>query len=419
MNKPKRIRTDAAESECSLIGSVLLDPSELDRVSGQVSQRDFLDDQLGRLYSVLVDRHDAGLPINDPVLLLDSAKQIFGEPASATLGELFEREPTAAHARFYAEKVVEASKLRRLEQIALGIIDRCQDQSQTSQDIEGFVDCQLESIGCETAKATTNIHQAGLGLIAELETPSNRRPVFSGIESVDCIAGGLLAGELGIIAARPGNGKTSFAMQIAKRLAEQNRPVLFVSLEMKATELVARVLCGMTGTESQYLRRGQANTQKLAEANAELDGLPLTIFDPPTATIQRIRATAKIQRASLGLDLLVVDYIGLIEPRDRSVPRTEQVGEITAGFKRLAKELGIPVIALCQLNRGADGAEPMLSHLRESGNVEQDADVVLFLHRTAPGSNRFRLIIGKHRHGQTGAIEVKFDEKRTRFSEWL
>ena len=198
----------------------------------------------------------------------------------------------------------------------------------------------------------------------ELNTPTTRRPVFTGIERFDRVAGGLLPGELEIIAARPGNGKTSLAMQIGNRLARLDRPVLFVSLEMRAAELVGRLLCGSTGIDSRHLRRGQVDPAKFADEIADMAGTPLTIFDPPAATMQRIRAVAKMQKAATGLELLIVDYIGLVQPRDRKIPRHEQVAEITGGLKQLAKELDTPVIALCQLNREADGADPKLSHLR-------------------------------------------------------
>ena len=402
--------------EEAIIGCVLLDPTILDSVGGELSATDFADDQLGKLFAVMVDRHDAGLPANDTALLIPDARPIFGETAAGTLAELATKVPHAAHAIFYAKQISEASRRRQLSAIGTEIVTRCEDATETVEGVTGFASARLESIGADATSQATNIHDAGEALVAELLRPSTRRPVMTGIDSVDQVAGGLLPGELEIIAARPGNGKTSFAMQIAKRLADQSRPVLFVSLEMQATELVGRILCGIANVDSRHLRRGQVEPAKIANANAELEGLPLTVFDPPTATMQQIRAVAKMQAASAGLDALFVDYIGLVQPRDRRQPRTEQVSEITAGLKRLAKELAVPVFALCQLNRQADGAEPKLSHLRESGSVEQDADVVVFIHRVNQ-SNEFKLIIGKHRHGETGSLSVTFDAKATRFDD--
>jgi replicative DNA helicase len=417
---PRRDHADITEIERCLIGSVILDPQELDGVSGLVSSRDFFDIEMGKFWTTLVDRRDAGLPVNDSALLLESAKQIFGLNAVATVEELFHKMPHAVHAKFYACQVIEASKLRALTTIAEEIAARCTDTTENADNIANYANGQLEAIGCENAIVATAF-DAGRELIGELRQPEKRIPIFTGIESVDRAAGGLLPGELQIIAARPGNGKTSLAMQVAKWTAEKGRPVLFVSLEMKSTELVCRTLCGMTEIESRTLRRGEAlqtDIDRLEKANHDLESLPFRIFDPPTATVQRIRATARMQAASAaGLDLLVVDYIGLVEPRDKRQQRNEQVSEITAALKRLAKEINIPVIALCQLNREADGSEPRLSHLRESGSIEQDADVVLFLHRLEPGGNEFKLIVGKHRHGDTGALTITFDGKRTRFDD--
>lgn len=402
---------DITPSERALVGSILLERTILDTLSSQIGASDFFDQQLGKLYSILVDRNDADLP-SDPVALLPTAKEIFGETASATLSELFLEVPNIGHVDYYASQVIEASKKRKLELIA----DSIRDDSRSADKAVEHAISQLESIGSRESGSVTSAYDAGTELIDSLSENESRRPVFTGIDTVDQIVGGLLPGELQIIAGRPGSGKTAFAMQVAKKQSDAFRPVLYVSAEMTKSELVARVLCGITGIDSRIIRRGQASDQMMAqlkEANADLDETPLLIYDKPAPTVQKIRALAKIQKANGGLDLLVVDYIGLMTPRDRRVSRHEQVGEITGMLKQIAKELSVPVIALSQLNREADGAEPKLSHLRESGSIEQDADIVLFIHRSGDQS---KLIVGKHRHGDTGIFSITFDAARTRFT---
>lgn len=403
------------KSEEALIGSLMLDPSQIDRIGSDLSAADFADDQLGKLFAVMQDFHDAGKPAGDTVLLKPAARKIFGESSEQILAELFTKVPHPDHAHYYAEHIRDASRRRKFDNVGAEIRDRC-SRGEDSKEIAKYVEAILPTIDNGSQTRPTTAYDAAVGLISELgETSSRRRPVRTGIDRVDRIAGGLMPGELEIIAARPGNGKTSLAMQVAMFTAEQDRPVLVVSLEMTASELVGRVLCGATGVASSQVRQRGVDPNQFNNALLELKELPLTIFDPPTATMRQIRAVAKMQSAAGGLELLVIDYIGLVQPRDRRLQRTEQVAEITAAMKQLAKEIDVPVIALCQLNRQADGATPILSHLRESGAIEQDADVVVFLHRE--DETNFKLIIAKHRHGDTGEIPVAFDGAKTRFSD--
>ena len=238
-----------------------------------------------------------------------------------------------------------------------------------------------------------------------------------------------MPGELGILAARPAMGKTALAMQKALHNARQGRRVLFVSLEMRNRELARRLLCQEAELDSRLLRGRRVDAAaraRLQAAHEELAGLPIRLWDPASATLAEIRGVARHMRATGGLYLLIVDYLGLIKPSadSKRLQRHEQVQQTSAGLKELAKELCIPVLALCQLNREADGEEPRLSHLRESGAIEQDADMVLLLHhpereQSKSGNQKKRiayLIIGKHRHGETGRIKLQWHPSETRFS---
>jgi replicative DNA helicase len=195
---------------------------------------------------------------------------------------------------------------------------------------------------------------------------------------------------------------------------------------MRDAELVRRILCSRADTDSRDLRSGtldKRQRESLVGAMLSLDGLPLRVWSPASASLAEIRAVARHEKATAGLGLLVVDYVGVVRPDDRRLPRYEQVSQISSGLKALAKELETPIIALAQLNREADGNEPKLSHLRESGSIEQDADVVLLVHHPqttgvsrGDGIRTAHVIVAKHRHGETGRVSLFWDPRATRFS---
>jgi replicative DNA helicase len=197
---------------------------------------------------------------------------------------------------------------------------------------------------------------------------------------------------------------------------------------MTKSELTSRVVCGHAGVDSRKKRRNELNQSErgqIVEAVRELHGIPLSIIDKPGICIEEICAVARVEARRSPLDLVVVDYIGLVKPSDKTRQRNEQVAEITFALKNLAKELSLPVVALSQLNRQADDSPPKMSHLRESGAVEQDADIVLFLHPEQAMSDNISLICGKHRHGTAGSLELTrnglkmlFDEK-IRYTEFV
>jgi replicative DNA helicase len=253
---------------------------------------------------------------------------------------------------------------------------------------------------------------------------------MTGLAKLDEAMGAMLPGEMVVIAARPGQGKSALGVQIAMHAAERGRPGLIVSLEMRDTELVKRKLCEFAELDSRDVRSGRLSDehrQQLHDAAQQLTDLPLRLWSPPSATLADIRAVARRAKAKGGLQLLVVDYLGLVRPgsEDRRLPRFEQVQNISAGLKSLSKELNLPVISLCQLNREADQSAPRLSHLRESGAIEQDADLVIFLHHPEspahiageqPYAQTVNVIVAKHRHGQVGKVSLLWHPRETRFS---
>ncbi|WDI42107.1 DnaB-like helicase C-terminal domain-containing protein [Bremerella sp. P1] len=242
---------------------------------------------------------------------------------------------------------------------------------------------------------------------------------MTGLQSHDEMCGGFLGSEMIILAGRPGEGKTVFGMQISKHAAMRGTKTLFVSLEMKDQELVSRMLCGMSGVNSLLIRNGtytEDHTLQIEEASSTIGVLPLYVWDKAASTVAKIRAVAKQMKSDDSLDFLVVDYLGKVKPSDYRVSRVDQIGQIARDLKDLAKELDIPVLVLCQLNRGADDEVPKLKNLADSADVEREADVVLFLHPDRK-SGRTKLIIAKHRHGETGLLEIQHDKRRMCFVE--
>jgi replicative DNA helicase len=258
--------------------------------------------------------------------------------------------------------------------------------------------------------------------------------IETGFRDFDSLTGGLHDSELVILAARPSMGKTALALNIAEHVSLQLQTgVLFVSLEMSSIELADRMLCSSAEVNGQRLRNGTISNEdrrKLVEKAAEMSGSPLFVDDSPSRTITEIAASARRLKRKAGLGLVVIDYLQLIEPDNARDPRQEQVAKIARRLKGLARELKVPVLCLAQLNRQAEASrdnKPRLSHLRESGAIEQDADVVMFIHREeyyqtndedrAKVAGQAELIIAKQRNGPIGDIKLSWVRDFTRFRD--
>lgn len=248
--------------------------------------------------------------------------------------------------------------------------------------------------------------------------PTGVVPCVPGLSSVVPVFAG---GELVLIAARPAVGKTAIALALARGAAEAGAGVLFCSLEMPAAQLAERLVAAESGADAQALRLGRVpmrEMDRLMDARKLLGGLPVWIDDAPSQDAARICGTARRMAARHGLGLAVVDYAGLVKPADPKRPRHEQVGEVSATLKGLAKDLGIPVVLLSQLNREVEGradGKPRLSDLRDSGSLEQDADTVILLHRPDITRDELALIVAKQRSGPTGEASCIFQRERLRF----
>lgn len=428
--------SDLVKCESGVCGSAILDPRVLDRIAAIASPEDFSDPDYGQMYGGLRILHEAGKPIHDPTVLQPELRRLGVREeliSSAALMRLVNETIHAGHAVYYAEEIAEAARLRRLLVTGDELRRRSTEPDAKAADIRQWLESQLAKLDRTQPHNMRLIGDVAATAIASVDAAveSRARPgLMTGISNLDETAGATMPGEVNIIAARTGVGKTSLAVQIAEHNAKHGRPVVMVSLEMESTELALRMVCGRAEIDSRDLRSSRINEQerqRLHAAKAELDGLPLLVWSPPTATLAEIRGVARYAKATSGLQLLVVDYLGLIKPAadEKRLQRYEQVSAVTAGLKSLAKELGIVVLGLCQLNREADSNEPRLSHLRESGSIEQDADAVWLIHHppsTTPTASQdvyargCSLIIAKHRHGQTGRVQLLWHPSETRFS---
>ncbi len=427
------------EAEKSVLGSILLLPEVFDEVALVVRAKDFYSDANRTIYEHLLVMHDDGKSI-DPMLLVESlrrAEQYEAIGGAAYLAEIAQMVPTAAHAEYYARIVAEKAVLRSLIHAGTDIVHDAYDPTlETRQALsraEEKVFGILESRGSGDLSSISDVlHESLERIDARLDNQHACGGIETGFEDYDQLTGGLQNSELIILAARPSMGKTALAMNITEHVSVQlNVPVLFVSLEMSALELGDRLLCSVAEVNGHRLRNGTITSderRKLVKSAGEISTAPLFIDDSPSRTMTEISANARRLKRSKGLGLIVIDYLQLIEPDNSRDPRQEQVAKIARRLKGLARELTIPVLCLAQLNRQVEASrdnKPQLSHLRESGAIEQDADVVMFVHReeyyqsNEEDRERVRgqadLLVRKQRNGPTGDVKLAWIHDFTRF----
>jgi replicative DNA helicase len=429
----------AVEAERAVLGSVLLLPEVFDEVALVVRPDDFYDDANRQLYEQLHAMHDGGHRI-DLMLLVDRLKKADIYEAcggAAYLAEIGREVPTAAHAEFYAKIVADKAVLRSLIHASVDIQQSAYDPAAETREILGKAEERifgiLENRGSGQTSPIAEVLQQSLDRIdARMDHQHAFGGVPTGFDDFDTMTGGLQKSELVILAARPSMGKTALAMNMAEHASMHGRvPTLFVSLEMSAIELGDRLLCSVAGVNGNRLRNGtitQDERRQLIHAAGEISQAPLFIDDSPSRTMTEIAANARRLKRRDGLGLIVVDYLQLIDPDNPRDPRQEQVSKISRRLKGLARELQVPVLCLAQLNRQVESSssnKPQLSHLRESGAIEQDADVVMFVHRdeyyqtSEEDRERVRgeadLLVRKQRNGPTGDVKLTWVHEHTRF----
>ena len=426
------------DAERAVIGSILLDPDMIDEVADSVRSDDFYDDKNRRLFQTLLDMRTLGYSV-DLTLLVERLRkncdleEVGGE---AYLAELMTAVHVSAHARHYASIVKDRSDRRALRSAGESIVEDAAALDVSTKDAISRGEARIFAINdkrsSKGAESMRDVVFDALQLVDE-RSKGKRDGISTGFVDLDAMIGGLRASELTVIAARPSMGKTAFATNIADYVAvEEKKSVLFFSLEMAKAELALRMICARGRVPSSHLRGSLSSRDAKAftEASSRLSESRLYIDDSPSRTVSEIGAIARRLKKKEGLDLVFIDYLGLIEPDNPRDSRQEQVAKISRRLKGLARELNVPVCCLSQLNRMTELAKdnrPRLSHLRESGAIEQDADVVLFVHReeyyhTAQESEEKNLkglaeiIVAKDRNGPVGSVTLAWNNKYTLFA---
>ena len=442
-----KVPPHSVEAEQSLLGALLLDNQAFDRIADLVTAEDFYRDDHRRIWRHVAKLVEAGRPA-DVVTVAESIeasedKDKAGGPAY--LAALAQNTPSALNIRRYAELVRERSVQRRLAHVATGIAESA--LAPGGKDVGQLLD-EAESKIFQIAESGARKDQGLLGIspvLAEVferidhlhsqENPSDITGVPTGFTDLDHRTAGFQPGDLIIIAGRPSMGKTAFALNVAEHVAlhpSTRLPVAVFSMEMSASQLAMRMLASMAKIDAHKLRTGRLTNEEwpnLTDAIDRLNQTSIHIDETPALNALELRARARRMKREYGkLGLVIVDYLQLMSSHGQGENRATEISEISRSLKALAKELKVPVIALSQLSRAVEqrnDRRPVMSDLRESGAIEQDADVILFIYRDevyAPdkeeAKGRAEVIIGKQRNGPIGKIDLTFLGRFTRFANF-
>jgi len=424
------------DAEKSLLGAVLIDEETLADISEHVTAKDFYEKRHAIIYSGMIRLYEKHKPV-DLLTLTEELKrkdEIETIGGSAYLTELTNYVPTAAHAEAYAELVAQKAVRRRLIKASGEISELGYNEETTTQELLEKAEAELFSVSDQSLKqdlvSIESILTESFDRMEELHRNKGAlRGVRTGWRDLDNMTAGLQRSDLIILAARPAMGKTTMVTNLAYNVATvAKQPVLFFSLEMSKEQLVDRMLADASGVDAWNIRTGNLSDDdfsKLSEAMGEMAEAPIFIDDTPGVSVLEMRTKARRAAHEQPLGLIIVDYLQLMQGSGRSDGnRVQEVSEISRGLKLIARELNVPVIALSQLSRSVESRSPQipqLADLRESGSIEQDADIVMFIYREAyynPETERENitdLILAKHRNGPTGKVELYFHPERLRF----
>ncbi|MDB5224800.1 MAG: replicative helicase, replicative helicase [Candidatus Adlerbacteria bacterium] len=432
-----RVPPQSLESEKALLGALMIRPEGMIDTTDVLSPDAFYSEKHRILYAAMMTLYGKNEPIDIESVraCLADNKQLDGIGGVSYLAELVSNVPAASNAVFYGNQVQKKFMLRQLidagEYIAEIGFDEGEDLEETLDKAEKKI---YEVTETPTLTKFTSIRETLHDAWARLEhlhqNKDALRGIRTGFKDMDNLLAGLQKSDLIILAARPSMGKTALALDIARNAAVQNNVTVGVfSLEMSAQQLVDRMVSAEAKVNSWSLRTGniteQGDFDRIKDAYERLSNAPIFIDDQPGNNILKMRSVARRLKKENGLGLIVVDYLQLMAPTQskNSDNVVQQVTEISRSLKNLARELDVPVLALSQLSRAVEQrrGKPRLSDLRDSGSIEQDADVVMFIHRddkmneTSDRPNIAEIMIEKHRNGPVGSIELYFDDKRTSF----
>jgi len=430
-----RVPPNDVEAEKALLGSILLSPKGLNEILDFLVSDDFYSLRHKKIFAAMSDLNARSEPVDLVSLTsyLKERKMLESAGGSAYLAELTAGVPSSSNLKYYAELVHRKAGLRNFIDSADKISALGYREHEQFEDMMDQAQKIIFSIGNYTQKKFTAIKdtlsEAWERFDKLSKSDGTLRGVATGFADLDNKLAGLQKSDLIILAARPSMGKTSLALDIARHVAcKSNTPVGIFSLEMSTQQLVERIIAAESLVDSWKLRTGKIHAEEeFARIRDALDALsraPIYIDDEPSNNINRMRSEARRLKAEHNLGLIIVDYLQLMVPRKETDSMVQQVTEISRSLKALARELDVPVLALSQLNRSVEqrGGRPRLSDLRDSGSIEQDADVVMFIHRerdeaTQTKEGMAEILIEKHRNGPTGKVDLYFDEKRISFSD--
>ncbi|MEJ5198508.1 MAG: replicative DNA helicase [Anaerolineae bacterium] len=437
MNPPDKTIPANPEAEEAVLGSLLIDPDAIIKVASFLEPDDFYREKNGWIYQAILDLHERREPADFVTLVdeLERRNQLQQVGGAAYITSLINSVPTAVHVEHYAHIVERTATLRRLIAAAGQIAALAYEEA---EDVDEVVDRAEQLIFNVSERRIrrdlTPVRQIMHTVVDRLDYLHRHKGdllgVPSGFSKLDKLLGGFQKSDLIILAARPGVGKTSLALNIAVNAAKRyGQRVAFFSLEMSSEQLVQRLLAAETGINQQRLRLGEIADDEwpiLMEAAGVLSETLLFIDDTPAVSALELRTKARRLQAEHGLDMVIVDYLQLMRSDTRSENRVQEISYISRSLKSLARELEVPLIALSQLSRAVESRsdhKPVLSDLRESGAIEQDADVVMFIYReemvkeNTERKNIADVIVAKHRNGPTDTVPLYFDKTLTRFAD--
>jgi len=432
-----RVPPQNMEAEQSVLGGILLDNQALNAAQEILSDSDFYSDAHKKIFRAMQDLADRGEPV-DLITLSDhlrDKKQLDQVGGAAYLASLVDSVPSAANISYYAKIVREKAILRSLISSATDILTKSYEQASEVDDILDEAEHAIFEISQNKIRRSfyplKEIIKDSFRTIERLyESKELITGVPTGFDKFDELTSGLQRSDLIIIAGRPSMGKTAFALNIARHAAvESNIPVAIFSLEMSKEQIAMRLLSSTAKVDSQRIRKGflgEMDWPKLTNAAGLLSEAPLFIDDTPALTVLEMKAKSRRLKAEHGLGLIIIDYLQLMRGTAYRESREQEISEISRSLKALAKELNVPVIALSQLNRKVEdrtNRRPQMADLRESGAIEQDADVIVFIYRDEvynksednPKKGIAEIIIAKQRNGPISTVELAFLEKYTSF----
>ncbi|MBQ8911917.1 MAG: replicative DNA helicase, partial [Clostridia bacterium] len=422
------------EAEQSVLGSIMIDPESFTGIAGSINYTDFYLEEHRDIYLAMQKLFLQSRQI-DPVTLIDMLVEGGIKDRDRTVAYvkvLAEAVPTAANIADYARIVRNKSLLRQLIGVCGEISDMAFDEQDEAKDVLSAAESKITAISDENISGDfTHIRDVLIEAHAEITELSKNKGktngCMTGYGKVDQVLIGLGKGDLVLVGARPGMGKTSFALNLGTNIAHSTgKAVCIFSLEMSNVQLVTRMLSSEALVDSSALRSGNLTGEqwnKLAAASSYLSSCDIYIDDTPGINVTTMKA--KLRRVK-NLGLVVVDYLGLMQSDRRIDNRVQEVAEISRNLKLMAKEMGVPVICCAQLSRGPESRNdkrPILSDLRDSGAIEQDADIVLFLYRDeyynkqTEGVSKAEVIVAKNRHGSTGSVELGWFGQYTKFTD--